>query len=64
MKKARWLQEVRWWNFLCPPCGHVAMRPCGQQPRLEHLVNSLLANTDFPKKLARNVFDFLCGESL
>ena len=28
---------------------HVAMWPCGQQPRLEHLVHSLLANTDFPK---------------
>ena len=48
-KKARWLPKARWWNFLCPPYGHVAMRPCAQQPRLEHLVHSLLANTDFPK---------------
>ena len=36
-------------TFLGPPCGHVAMRPSGQQPRLEHLAHSLLANTDFPK---------------
>ena len=25
------------------------MWPCGQQPILEHLLHSLLANTDFPK---------------